>query len=72
MKLEPYKAQPVLYISLGGAEYAAIVTDVRDGICDLAIFSPGSSQITAVTRIKYFDSHASAADHKGPACCPAI
>jgi hypothetical protein len=72
MKLEPHKSQPVLYRAIGGDEYAAIITDVRDGReMSLATFMPMGG-VTNVNRIKYFHRKADAADHKGPACYPAI
>ncbi len=72
IKLEPYKSQPVLYRAIGGDEYAALITDIReDRECAVVIFSP-SGGATNVSRIKYFERRADAAEHKGPACYPAI
>jgi hypothetical protein len=72
MKLDPYKSQPVLYRAIGGSEYAAIITDVREGReCALATFMPMGG-VTNVNRIKYFRHKVDAADHKGPACYPSI
>ena len=74
MKLEPYKSQPVLFRSIGGVEYAALITDVREGReVSLATFMPMGG-VTNVNRIKYFGSRQACfyADHKGPACYPAI
>lgn len=73
-RLEPHKAQTVLYRAIGRiAEYAAIITDVREDGCSLTVFEPGKSELMPLTRIKYFDRKASVLqDHKGPACYPPV
>lgn len=74
MKLEPHKAQIVIYRAIAGDEYAAIITNVEPGglVC-LATFMPSISLPTTITRAKYFDRAASVPEgHKGPACYPPI
>jgi hypothetical protein len=69
MKLEPYKSQPVVFRAIGGATYAAIITDVRDGReVHLTTFMPNSPP-TYVSYIRYYDREAEAPE-KGQACYP--
>jgi hypothetical protein len=66
----PYKSQPVLYRAIAGDEYAAIITDVRDGVCSLTTFPPGLAS-TQISRCRYFDRKADAPE-TGAACYPAV
>lgn len=71
MRVDPYKSQPVLYRAIAGDEYAAIITDVREGReCALTTFRPGGA-VSGVGRVQYYDRKADA-PAKGPACYPAI
>ena len=53
-RARPYKSQPVIYRAIGGAEYAAIITDVRGKDVCLTTMPP-SAEGLHLTWIPYWD-----------------
>lgn len=48
----PYVSMPVVFVAIGGIEYAAIVTDARQEGVSLTTFPPGGAP-TYVSRIPF-------------------